>query len=81
MVDPHQKKSIEPPPLGEIAFKRDKIKSASLMFSALFNQLISQMKKVFPLVMLVALTGCASVTGSKLQPLSVQTIQDGKEVA
>lgn len=31
--------------------------------------------------MLVALTGCASVTGSKLQPLSVQTIQDGKEVA
>lgn len=31
--------------------------------------------------MLLALTGCASITGSKLQPLSVQTIQDGKEVA
>lgn len=26
-------------------------------------------------------TGCASVTGSKMQPLSVQTVQDNKEVA
>ena len=39
------------------------------------------MKKIFSIVMLLALTGCASITGSKLQPLSVQTIQDGKEVA
>lgn len=26
-------------------------------------------------------TGCASVTGSKLQPVSVQTFQDNKEIA
>lgn len=29
---------------------------------------------------LLAGTGCASITGSKLQPVSVQTIQDNKEV-
>lgn len=39
------------------------------------------MKKTFSIVILLSLTGCASITGSKLQPLSVQTIQDGKEVA
>ena len=30
---------------------------------------------------MLGVTGCASVTGSKLQPISVQTIQDNKEVA
>ena len=30
---------------------------------------------------LLALTGCASITGSKLQPVTIQTIQDNKEVA
>lgn len=30
---------------------------------------------------LLAVTGCASITGSKLQPVSVQTVQDNKEVA
>lgn len=39
------------------------------------------MFKIFCVSTLLVLTGCASVTGSKLQPLSVQTIQDGKEVA
>ena len=39
------------------------------------------MKTLFVTATLLALTGCASVTGSKLQPISVQTIQDGKEVA
>jgi hypothetical protein len=39
------------------------------------------MTKFICILTLLALTGCASVTGSKLQPLSVQTIQDGKEVA
>jgi hypothetical protein len=29
----------------------------------------------------MALTGCASITGSKLQPVSVQTLMDSKEVA
>lgn len=39
------------------------------------------MKKLLLVAMVLVLTGCASVTGSKLQPLSVQTIQDGKEVS
>ncbi|EKD89403.1 MAG: hypothetical protein ACD_34C00072G0001 [uncultured bacterium] len=39
------------------------------------------MFKILCISTLLVLTGCASVTGSKLQPLSVQTIQDGKEVA
>lgn len=30
---------------------------------------------------LLAMSGCASITGSKMQPVSVQTIQDNKEVA
>ena len=33
------------------------------------------------LVTLVALTGCASVSGTRMQPVSVQTIQDNKEVS
>lgn len=39
------------------------------------------MKKLLSIATVLVLTGCASVTGSKLQPLSVQTIQDGKEVS
>jgi hypothetical protein len=39
------------------------------------------MMKYIALASLVAVTGCASITGSKLQPISVQTIQDGKEIA
>jgi hypothetical protein len=39
------------------------------------------MKKLISVISLLAMTGCASVIGSKLQPLSVQTIQDGKEVS
>lgn len=39
------------------------------------------MNKLIPLIALLALTGCASVTGSKLQPVSVQTILENKEVA
>ncbi len=39
------------------------------------------MNKFIFLAALLVLTGCASVTGSKLQPLSVQTIQDGEEVS
>jgi hypothetical protein len=32
-------------------------------------------------LVLLALTGCASVIGSKMQPVSVQTVHDGKDVA
>jgi hypothetical protein len=39
------------------------------------------MKNLIAVAAIVSLTGCASVTGSKLQPISVQTIQDGKEVS
>ena len=39
------------------------------------------MKTIYLASALLALTGCASITGSKLQPVSVQTIQDGKEVS
>lgn len=39
------------------------------------------MKTLLSITSLLIVTGCASVTGSKLQPLSVQTIQDGKEVS
>jgi hypothetical protein len=39
------------------------------------------MKMYFVISALLALTGCASVTGSKMQPVSVQTVQDGKEVS
>lgn len=39
------------------------------------------MKNLITIATLLALTGCASITGSKLQPISVQTIQEGKEVS
>jgi hypothetical protein len=39
------------------------------------------MKKLVVVAAVVALSGCASITGSKLQPVSVQTVQDNKEVA
>ncbi|OGT24277.1 MAG: hypothetical protein A2342_01175 [Gallionellales bacterium RIFOXYB12_FULL_54_9] len=39
------------------------------------------MFKLLAIASLVSMTGCASVTGEKLQPVSVQTIQDNKEVA
>lgn len=39
------------------------------------------MQKLIAVAALLAVTGCASITGSKLQPISVQTVQDGKEVA
>jgi len=32
-------------------------------------------------VTLLAVSGCASISGSKLEPLSVQTVQDNKDVA
>lgn len=37
--------------------------------------------KALVVAALLAITGCASVSGSKLQPVSIQTIQDNKEVA
>lgn len=37
--------------------------------------------KLLAMALLLSVTGCASVIGSKLQPVSVQTIQDNKEVA
>jgi len=49
--------------------------------SFLFFKLDFNIKKLISFVAVLVLTGCASVSGSKLQPLSVQTIQDGKEVA
>ena len=40
------------------------------------------MKKVYALVLtLPFFVGCASITGSKLQPVSVQTVVDSKEVS
>jgi hypothetical protein len=40
------------------------------------------MKKVIALMLTVPLfVGCASITGSKLQPVSVQTVVDSKEVS
>ena len=39
------------------------------------------MLKIVGIGIAVALTGCASVTGTKLQPVSVQTIEDNREVA
>lgn len=33
------------------------------------------------IVLLFFVTGCASITGSKMQPVSVQTIQDNKEIS
>jgi hypothetical protein len=39
------------------------------------------MKLLALTAIILTLTGCASITGSKLQPLSVQTVHDGKEVS
>jgi hypothetical protein len=40
------------------------------------------MKKLLMLVITLPIfVGCASITGSKLQPVSVQTVIDGKEVS
>ena len=39
------------------------------------------MYKIIVVASLLSITGCASVTGSKLQPVSVQTALDNKEVA
>lgn len=39
------------------------------------------MFKLLATALLLSITGCASITGEKLQPVSVQTIQDNKEVA
>jgi hypothetical protein len=39
------------------------------------------MKTIILAGAVLALTGCASITGSKLQPVSVQSILDNKEVA
>lgn len=38
------------------------------------------MKRLLALLCVMCLTGCASVIGSKLQPLSVQNVLDNKEV-
>ena len=39
------------------------------------------MYKLLAIVSVVTITGCASIAGQRLQPISVQTIQDNKEVA
>lgn len=39
------------------------------------------MKMYFVILALLALSGCASVISSKMQPVSVQTVHDGKEVS
>lgn len=39
------------------------------------------LKLLWASVVLLSMTGCASITGSKLQPVSVQTVQDSQEVA
>ena len=39
------------------------------------------MHKLFAIASLLTVTGCASIAGEKMQPVSVQTIQDNKEVA
>ena len=38
------------------------------------------MRKILPLALLVLVSGCASIAGEKLQPISVKTMQDGKEI-
>jgi hypothetical protein len=38
------------------------------------------MKQIAVVSMLAMLTGCASLTGSKIQPISVQTMADSREV-
>ncbi len=39
------------------------------------------MFKIVTVVAMLALTGCASISGEKLQPLSVTTVMDNKEVS
>jgi hypothetical protein len=39
------------------------------------------MQKITLLAAMLVLTGCASISGERLQPLSVVTVQDNKEVA
>ena len=39
------------------------------------------MKKILTCVAILTLSGCASITGSKLQPISVQSVSDGKEIS
>jgi hypothetical protein len=39
------------------------------------------MKKIMALLGVVAMTGCASIAGEKMQPVSVTTVFDSKEVA
>jgi hypothetical protein len=39
------------------------------------------MKNCLTIAVLVTLTGCASLTGSKMQPVSLQTTQDSKEIS
>ena len=39
------------------------------------------MKKFCTLILVLIVSGCASITGNKLQPVSIQTIEDNKEVA
>ncbi|BCM26050.1 hypothetical protein [Methyloradius palustris] len=38
------------------------------------------MKNLLAISAMLAVTGCASITGEKIQPISLQTIQDNKEV-
>jgi len=38
------------------------------------------MQRLVAIAALMAMTGCASITGSKLQPVSVQTVLESKEV-
>ena len=39
------------------------------------------MYKLLAIASLLTVTGCASIAGEKMQPVSVQTLQDNKEVA
>lgn len=39
------------------------------------------MKKILSCVAALALSGCASIVGSKLQPISVQSVMEGVEVS
>lgn len=39
------------------------------------------MYKLLAIASLLTVTGCASIAGEKMQPVSVQTVQDNKEVA
>lgn len=39
------------------------------------------MYKLLAIASLLTMTGCASIAGEKMQPVSVRTIQDNKEVA